>query len=172
MIQQLASLIRDGKLNGLVLKITLVNDKPVVQLTGETQGVSHGVFGEGNDVARNAVVAIRQALATPVIFRGDDIEASIIESVPLLRNSNANALDTLDGLNVAAKLDSAVAKAEKVAEKSKAAPAAKTESKAGAVKPEAVKAKPVATGGAPAPKAKEAEPVPAMESNQFNFDSL
>lgn len=171
MIQQLASLVRDGKLNGLVLKVTLENDQPVLQLTADTLTGSHDVFADGHDDARNAVIAIRQALATPVVFRGDDIEQSIMESIPVLRSSHETVQNTLTGLNVAAKLDTAVAKAEAAQEaptkaaapsKAKAKPKAKVENTESAAEPVEAAQKIEA----------EPEPVQTPTANQFDFGSL
>jgi len=122
MIDQLAKLVTDGQLDGVNLKVTVKDGQPVVQLTSLIAPASHKVIIDDKPVneARDAVVAIRQALNTPVIIRGEDAEQSLLEIIPQLSGSVQKAVTTLSGLDVAAKLDSATAKGAAAAEKAKA----------------------------------------------------
>lgn len=129
MINQLAKLVTDGQLDGVNLKVTVKDGQPVVQLTSLIAPTSHKVIVDDKTTneARDAVVAIRQALNTPVIIRGEDAEQSLLEIIPQLSGSVEKAVTTLSGLDVAAKLDSATDKGN--AAKEKAATSKKSDSK-------------------------------------------
>lgn len=185
MINQLAKLVTDGQLDGVNLKVTVKDGQPVVQLTSLIAPASHKVIIDDKPAneARDAVVAIRQALNTPVIIRGEDAEQSLLEIIPQLSGSVEKAVTTLSGLDVAAKLDSATDKGNAAKEKASASKKSDSkkstssatkktdEKKSEASKAESPKSDDSATSDKSEPEKKQGENTNPV-NDTFNFDAL
>ncbi|MCO4319984.1 hypothetical protein [Aliidiomarina quisquiliarum] len=192
MLEQIKQLIERGNLNAVNLKISLENGEPVVQMSVQTDGVHASVLSKGSqdtEEARQALLTLRANLARPIIFKGSDFDSELAKAIPVLCGSYAKALENVDALSIAAKLDSASEKAGAATQKAQAKQPAKAKAKETKAT-KASKDEPAASSQADAKKDAVSEtsrtvdtktndttaPAPTKDaaaiSGQFDFDSL
>jgi PRTRC genetic system protein E len=141
MLLQLQDLINKGKFAGVAVNVHPIGDGELsVIVTAQLPPINekaHLITDSATQEARDAYFSVREALSTPLVFKGaaDELDADIAQFVDSITENMERASEAMSTSAVAAKLDAAASQAsttKKKAEKkaSAATAASKPTSKA------------------------------------------